>query len=214
MKMFEEFLDIHRAFKRDRVRLSKTRKPNIPRYDEMPRIQLEVAKVISKITGIDPYEIQDLIREGDWGNPIVHQPILDLFMGLRLTYQGEKSYERRRSEEIRKENRDKKLKYEQKLADYQESIEQRKRPTDSKLVDWFKDTREMIADKITNEKKLTLEDRLIVQAIASEFNQMVLIDDMYQPEIIRDMSPGTDDTIRIMRKARKLYSETPADLRS
>lgn len=98
MKIFEEFLDIHRSFKRDRSRLTKAKKPNVPIYDEIPRIQLETAKVISKITGIDPYEIQDLIREGVWDNPIVHQPILDLFIGLRLTYQGEKSYESRRAE--------------------------------------------------------------------------------------------------------------------
>lgn len=115
---------------------------------------------------------------------------------------------------IRKENRDKKLKYEQKLADYQESIRQRERPTDSELVAWFKNIREVIADKITCDKKLTLEDRLIIQAIASELNQMVLINDMYQPAVIRDISPGSDDIIRIMRRARKLYSETPVDTRS
>lgn len=214
MKMFSEFLELHKELKRDRARMSKIKKPTVPHYSDMPHLQLEVSKMISKITGIDPYEIQDLIRYGEWDNPIVHQPILDLFMGLRLTYQGEKSYDRKRAEEILKDNRTRQLKYEEKLAEYQEGVRLRNKPTDPKLIEWFRDTRVEISNKILNDTPLSFEEKLIIQAIASEYNQMVVINDEYQPAVIHAISPSTDDVIRIMRRARRLYSETPVDAHS
>ena len=214
MQIFEEFLDLQRSIKRDAMSVRKIRKPNEPYYEAMPHIQIDSVRTVASITGMDPYVVNELMINGEWDNPIVHQAVLDLFMGLKLTYQGGVSPLRRSAEQITKSNSEKKETYDQKLAEYHRASDLRKNPSNVKMIIWFREQRERIAGLLNDGQELSTEDTLLVKAIFFDYNQMVIINDEYQPQVILSINPSFPDIVRIMRKARRLYSETLTNARS
>lgn len=214
MQIFEEFLDLQRSIKRDAMSVRKIRKPNEPYYEAMPHIQIDSVRTVASITGMDPYVVNELMINGEWDNPIVHQAVLDLFMGLKLTYQGGVSPLRRSAEQITKSNSEKKENYDQKLAEFHRASDLRKNPSNVKMIIWFREQRERIAGLLNDGQELSTEDTLLVKAIFFDYNQMVIINDEYQPQVILSINPSFPDIVRIMRKARRLYSETLTNARS
>lgn len=206
MKLFTEFLDRHKALKKELNRQRKVRKPEPPNYASLPRLDIETAEQISNVTNLDPYLIQDLIRGSDFTNPIIEQPLKDLFMGLMLTYDGERSSARAYADDIRSNNRSKKDAYDEKMAAYHAAMDARSKLPHSILTDWFDDIIDNIVDNINKGIDLPLEEKILIDSIASCFNKCVIIDGVIQPQILKSLKFEFSDVIHIMRHARKKYA--------
>lgn len=210
MMYFEEFKQIHIQMKKDIKSASKVKKPVKKSHRELPSLgDLQSAcSTISKITGIDSYKLRDLILSGDFSNPLIEQPIKDLFMGLILISDIEPSMASRYADEIRRANKEIDDTYSAEIEKYNHAskVSQAIRTNTYRGPSvWFKGIVKTLVAKIQDNIELSKEEKSIIDAIIDQKNQMVKINGEYQPDILRTINFSTEDVVRIMRRSRDLF---------
>lgn len=209
--MITEFFQSYNSWKKaNSLATGKIRTPRPPTLLTMMEPTLKDTSLnIAKQTGLDPYEVDDLITRSDFSNPILEEVLKELFTLLKLSYSGGQSRQRRAMISTENENARMMAAYQNKLSQYQEALAAREDAKNLNISETFKlfySMKDQIADKVTLQYALNNEEQLVVEAI-SKILQFPITDHNSVIDLLsKDIAE--EDVIRIMRCARNLLAQS------